>query len=93
MENKSCFFIDAAAAYQISLKGLAGRREKRKREVWEAIEREAAAGNFCLLENWLSDELIEDLRDKGFEVTYSRGMFTQGDYYKIDWSKDEEEVE
>ena len=93
MENKNCFFIDAAAAYQISLKGLADKREKRKREVWEAIEREAAAGNFHLLENWLSDELIEDLRDKGFEVTYSRGMFTQGDYYKIDWSKDEEEVE
>ena len=91
MESKNCFFIDAAAAYQISLRGLTERREKRKREVWEAIEREAAAGNFCLLENWLSDELIDDLRDKGFEVTYSKGMFMQDGCYKIDWSKDDEE--
>ena len=91
MENKNCFFIDAAAAYQISLKGLADRREKRKKEVWEAIQREAAAGNFCLLENWLSDELIDELRDKGFEVTYSKGMFMQDGCYKIDWSKDDEE--
>ena len=90
MENKNCFFMDAAAAYQISLKGLADRREKRKREVWEAIKREAAAGNFCLLENWLSDELIDELRDKGFEVTYSKGMFMQDRCYKIDWSQDEE---
>lgn len=91
MENKNCFFIDAAAAYQISLKGLADRREKRKKEVWEAIQREAAAGNFCLLENWLSDELIDELRDKGFEVTYSKGMFMQDGCYKIDWSKNNEE--
>ena len=90
MENKNCFFMDAAAAYQISLKGLADRREKRKREVWEAIKREAAAGNFCLLENWLSDELIDELRDKGFEVTYSKGMFMQDGCYKIDWSQVEE---
>lgn len=84
-------FMDAAAAYQKSVKGQMERQEKRKRGVWEAIEREAAAGNFCLLENWLDDELIGELRGKDFEVSYVRGMFMQDGYYKIDWSKDENE--
>lgn len=92
MENNNYyFFIDAMAAHRIALQGLEDRKIKRKKEVWEAIEREAAAGNFCLLENWLSDELIDDLRDKGFEVTYSKGMFMQDGCYKIDWSKNDEE--
>lgn len=91
MEN-NFNFIDAAAAYQKALKGKVEREDKRKKEVWEAIEREAAAGNTCLLIDWyLSDGIIESLKEKGFKVEQSKGMFYDSDSFRIDWSQDEME--
>lgn len=90
MEN-NFNFIDAAAAYQKALKGKMEREEKRKKEIWEAIEREAAEGNTHLWTEWyLSDEIIEALKEKGFKVKQSRGMFYSNDSLMIDWSQDEE---
>ena len=82
MENNE--YLDATAAYEMAVKSKKERQEKRKKEVWEAIKNQAAAGEFYLLEEYLSEDLIRELRKKGFEVNYSKGMFLQEGYYKIE---------
>ena len=87
MENNNYLFTNAISAYQKASKAVADRKEEKRNFILAAIEEEATAGNFFLLEEHLHEELIEELRNRGFKVTYFYGVLRLGGCYKISWEE------